>query len=97
LGPKWAAKQGHVAEIMANVAVYNAHQQITGTGKTKSYVDKINIICVMDSGDGAAYVSRTTKKETMIMLPLIGHWLKKGWGFYFKNSKLKRIPRLPGM
>lgn len=97
LGPKWAAKQGHVAEIMADVAAYNAHQQIIGSGKTKSYVDKINIICVMDSGDGAAYVSRTTKKETMIMLPVLGHWLKKGWGFYFKNSKLKRIPRIPGM
>ncbi|MCY1721093.1 FAD-dependent oxidoreductase [Prolixibacteraceae bacterium Z1-6] len=97
LGPKWAAKQGHVAEIMADVAAYNAHQQIVGSGKTKSYVEKLNIICVMDSGDGAAYVSRTTKKETMIMLPIIGHWLKKGWGFYFKNSKLKLIPRIPGM
>lgn len=97
LGPKWAAKQGHVAEIMADVAAFNAHQQIIGSNKTKSYVEKINIICVMDSGDGAAYVSRTTKKETMIMLPIIGHWLKKGWGFYFKNSKLKRIPRIPGM
>ena len=97
LGPAWGAKQGHMAEIMADVAAYNAHQQITGTGKTKSYVDKVSIICVMDSGDGAAWVERTQKKETMIMLPIIGHWLKKGWGFYFKNSKMKRIPRIPGM
>lgn len=97
LGPAWGAKQGHMAEIMADVAAYNAHQQITGTGKTKSYVDKVSIICVMDSGNGAAWVSRTAKKESMIILPLIGHWLKKGWGFYFKNSKLNRIPRIPGM
>lgn len=97
LGPAWGAKQGHMAEIMADVAAYNAHHQITGTGKTKSYVDKVSIICVMDSGNGAAWVSRTAKKESMIILPLIGHWLKKGWGFYFKNSKLNRIPRIPGM
>jgi sulfide:quinone oxidoreductase len=97
LGPAWGAKQGHMAEIMADTAAYNVHQQIMGTGKTKSYVDKISIICVMDSGNGAAWVSRTAKKERMIMLPIIGHWLKKGWGFYFKNSKMKRIPRIPGM
>ncbi len=97
LGPKWAAKQGHIAEIMADVAAYNVHQQIIGSHKTKSYVDKISIVCVMDSGDGAALVSRTMKKESMIMLPIIGHWLKKAWGLYYKNSKLNRIPRIPGM
>ncbi len=97
LGPGWGAKQGHMAEIMADVAAYNVHQQITGSGKTKSYIDKISIICIMDSGDGAAWVSRNAKKESMIMLPVVGHWLKKGWGFYFKNSKMNRIPRIPGM
>ncbi len=86
-----------MAEIMADVAAYNVHQELIGSGKTKSYIDKISIICVMDSGNGAAYISRNTKKERMIMLPVIGHWLKKGWGFYYKNSKMKRIPRIPGM
>ncbi len=97
IGPPWAAKQGHIAEVMADVAAFNAHQQIIGSGKTKSYVEKVNIVCVMDSGDGAAFVARNTKKETMLMLPVVGHWLKKAWGFYFKNSKLRRIPRIPGM
>lgn len=97
IGPEWAAKQGHMAEIMAETAAYNIHQQILGTLETKSYTDKVSIICIMDSGDGAAYVTRTTKKESMIMLPVVGHWLKKAWGFYFKNSKLRRIPRITGM
>jgi sulfide:quinone oxidoreductase len=97
LGPAWGAKQGHMAEIMADVAAYNAHQHIIGSGKTKSYVEKVSIICIMDSGDGAAWVERTSKKETMMMLPIVGHWLKKGWGFYYKNSKMKRMPRIPGM
>jgi len=97
LGPQWGAKQGHMAEVMAKTAVYNAHQQLKGSGKSKSYVDHISIICIMDSGDGAALIKRTEKSEKMIMLPFIGHWVKKAWGFYYKNSKLGRIPRLPGM
>ncbi|MDA3894120.1 MAG: FAD-dependent oxidoreductase [Salinivirgaceae bacterium] len=97
LGPEWAAKQGHMAEIMADVASHNVHQQIIGSNNTISYLDKVSIVCVMDSGDGAAWVTRTAKKERLIMLPIVGHWLKKIWGFYYKNSKLKRIPRIPGM
>jgi len=97
LGPDWVAKQGHMAEVMADVAAHNAHQHVIGSNKTISYVDKVSIICVMDSGNGAAWITRTEKKETMIMLPIIGHWFKKAWGFYYKNSKLKRFPRIPGM
>jgi sulfide:quinone oxidoreductase len=33
----------------------------------------------------------------MIPLPLVGHWLKKGWGAYYKLSKKGLVPRIPGM
>jgi sulfide:quinone oxidoreductase len=93
----WAAKQGHIAEVMADVSTYNFHNTIIHSGKRKSYWEKLHIICVMDSGDGAAFVIRTAKKEIMIPLPIVGHWLKKGWGWYFKQSKMKRMFRIPGM
>ena len=96
-GPKWAAKQGHIAEVMASTASFNIHNEIILKGKRKSYWEHLNIICVMDSGDGAALIKRTHKKEFILPLPILGHWMKKGWGFYYKNSKLKRIPRIPGM
>lgn len=96
-GPAWAAKQGHTAEVMSDVAVYNIHQTIAGSEKRKGYQQHLNIICVMDSGDGAAFVYRKNEKSMMIPMPIIGHWMKKGWGFYFKNSKMGRIPRIPGM
>ncbi len=96
-GPTWASKQGHIAEVMASVSAYNVHQELSDKGKRKSYWEKLHIICVMDSGDGAAFISRTNHKETIIPLPILGHWLKKAWGFYYKQSKLKRIPRIPGM
>ena len=97
IGHDWAAKQGHIAEVMADVSTYNVHNELSGKGKRKSYWEKLHIVCVMDSGDGAAFIVRNHKRDFIIPLPIIGHWLKKGWGFYYKNSKLKRIPRIPGM
>ena len=97
VGHDWAAKQGHIAEVMADVSTYNVHNELTGKGKRKSYWEKLHIICVMDSGDGAAFVVRNHKRDFIIPLPVIGHWLKKGWGFYYKNSKLKKMPRIPGL
>ncbi len=51
----------------------------------------------MDSGDGAAFITRNHKKDFIMPMPIIGHWLKMAWGFYYINSKLKKIPKIPGM
>lgn len=96
-GPDWAAKQGHTAEVMAQVAAFNIHQHIQGSNERRGYQKHLNIICVMDSGDGAAFVYRKDDRSLMIPMPLVGHWMKKGWGFYYRNSRLGRIPRIPGM
>ena len=60
-----------------------------------------NIICIMDSGDGAEFVYRDAKHVFMLPMPMPmpmpGHWLKRDWGVYCKNSKLGKIPRIPGM
>lgn len=41
----------------------------------------------MDTGNGAALVYRKGKQDIVIPMPIIGHWLKKAWGSYFKLSK----------
>ena len=96
-GPDWKAKQGHVAEVMARNIAYNIKQMELGLDARKGYEEHINILCVMDSGDGAAFVYRDHKGGKMIPMPIVGHWLKKGWGWYCRNSKLGKIPRIPGM
>ena len=96
-GYDWRAKQGHIAEVMAKNAIHNIYQRDNGGFDFKGYKEHLNILCVMDSGDGAAFVYRDEKRAFMLPLPIIGHWLKKGWGFYCRNSKLGKIPRLPGM
>ena len=96
-GYEWRAKQGHIAEVMARNVAHNIKQKEQGTTSFKGYNAHINILCVMDSGDGAAFVYRDHKKAFMFPMPFIGHWLKKGWGVYCRYSKLGKIPRLPGM
>lgn len=97
LGPEWRAKQGHVAEVMARNVAYNIAQHAQGIDSKRSYLEHINILCVMDTGNGAAFVHRSDKGGKMIPMPLVGHWMKKGWGWYCRYSKLGKIPRLPGM
>jgi len=96
-GADWRAKQGHIAEVMARNTAHNIAELEKGTSNFEGYTHHINILCVMDTGNGASFVYRDDKKAFMIPMPIIGHWLKKGWGKYYKLSKLNKIPRIPGM
>ena len=96
-GPQWRAKQGHVAEVMARNTAHNIDVLESGEGEMHGYKEHLNILCVMDTGDGAAFVYRNDKRGYMIPMPFVGHWLKRGWGWYCRASKLNKFPRLPGM
>ena len=85
-GPEWKAKQGHLAVVKGKIAAYNINQEIKGSEQRKSYLSHVNILCIMDTGNGAAIAYRKGKKDFIIPLPIIGHWLKKAWGLYYKFS-----------
>ena len=97
MGPEWRAKQGHVAEVMAKNVAYNIFNSMQNIDSKESYMEHLNILCVMDTGNGAAFIYRDNKGGKMIPMPIVGHWMKKGWGWYCRNSKLGKIPRIPGM
>ena len=97
LGPEWRAKQGHVAEVMAKNVAYNIFNHMQRIDSKQSYREHLNILCVMDTGNGAAFVYRSENSAKMIPMPVVGHWMKKGWGWYCRQSKLGNIPRIPGM
>ncbi len=86
-GPEWKAKQGHMAVVMGQNAAYNIHQQIQGSALRKGYQEHINILCVMDTGNAAAYVYRKGEKDYVIPMPVFGHWLKKAWGWHYKLTR----------
>lgn len=99
-GPEFRAKQGHVAEIMARIGAIDlarVHESGGGARCNESYVEHVNVICLMDTGGGGAMVKRDLNKASLLPLPVVGHWMKQAWGHYWKLSKLGRIPRLPGM
>ncbi|MFN8255624.1 MAG: FAD-dependent oxidoreductase [Bacteroidales bacterium] len=96
-GPEWIAKQGHIAELMGRNAAYNIIQQEKGSAKRKGYAKHLNILCVMDTGNGAAFVFRNSNRAFVIPLPVFGHWLKNAWGVYSKLTKTGRFPRIPGL
>lgn len=88
-GPDWKAKQGHIAELMANNAASNAAIEHLGRqGVMKGYQAHLNVLCVMDMGDGAGFVYKNSVREVFIPMPVVGHWLKQSWGHYYKLSKL---------
>jgi sulfide:quinone oxidoreductase len=97
-GPDWKAKQGHIAEAMARNAAHNSAIALElKSGEKKGYKEHLNILCLMDMGNSAGLVYRDDKKATFIRMPIIGHWIKIGWGWYYKMSKMSYIPRIPGM
>lgn len=97
-GPEWKAKQGHIAEVMAHICAHNLAIDLLDKSEEKlTYFEHLNILCIMDMGNGAGFVYRDDVKAYMIPLPFIGHWLKQLWGWYYKNSKMGRCPRLPGL
>ena len=96
-GPDWIAKQGHIAELMGRNAAFNIIEKEKGSSKRKGYQERLNILCVMDTGNGAAFVFRDGKKAFMVPMPVVGHWMKNGWGIYSRLSKTGMFPRLPGL
>jgi sulfide:quinone oxidoreductase len=97
-GPEWRAKQGHLAEVMGRIVARNIEKLIQGKPQEmESYLPHVHIVCLMDMGPwGGIMFARTHKRALMIPLPKVGHWLKKLWAWYYKNSKLRKVPRIPG-
>lgn len=96
-GPEWKAKQGHIAELMSRVAAKDIVRKETGRGKSESYIDHLCIMCLLDTGNGGSLVYRDSKHAVLVPMPVVGHWLKKSWGRYFKLVKLGKIPHIPGL
>ncbi len=95
-GPDWRIKQGHLAEVMARNAAFNIFSMENGSDARRSYIEQLNLIWMVDMGDSASLVYRDSKRDFLLPLPVVGHWLKKGWGRYYRLSRLCKIPRLPG-
>jgi sulfide:quinone oxidoreductase len=91
-GPEWRAKQGHLAEVMAEVAAADILAGLRGERAKAGYVERVDLLCLMDTGDGGAWVSRNARRARLIPLPFVGHWLKKAWAAHYRLGKLGGWP-----
>jgi sulfide:quinone oxidoreductase len=96
-GPEWRAKQGHTAEVMARNVAANIIAAESGRPERRGYQALLAIMCVLDVGSGAALIYRGNRRAIAIPLPVVGHWMKRGWGAYARQTKLGRMRRLPGL
>ncbi len=96
-GPEWLAKQGHTAEAMARNAAANIIAAERGSSERKGYQAHLSIVCLMDVGNGAAMIYRGRRRNFVVPLPVVGHWMKRAWGVYARLTKLGRMRRLPGL
>jgi sulfide:quinone oxidoreductase len=95
-GPDWRIKQGHIAEVMARNAAFNIFSIENNSDARRSYLEQLSLIFMLDMGDSASLVYRDSKRDFLLPMPIVGHWLKKGWGRYYKLSRLGKIPRILG-
>jgi len=94
-GPQWRAKQGHLAEVMGRITAHNiAVKEGIKSDGLKGYKEHINIMCLMDTGNGGALAYRSHNKAMLIPLPVVGHWMKKVWGVYYRLNKLGKVPKI---
>ena len=83
---------------MARIAAHNLAVDLLRRGASrKTYPGHLNITCLMDMGNGGGLVYRDDSRSFMLPLPVLGHSLKQLWGHYYRQSKLGRIPRIPGL
>jgi sulfide:quinone oxidoreductase len=87
-GPDFRAKQGHVAELMAEVAAADILATSKGAPRPEGYEARVDLLCLMDTGNGAALIHRTRQRERFIVLPWVGHQLKKAWAYYYRFQRL---------
>lgn len=91
------AKQGNIAELIRKIATHIIIMQASGSNKQKSYLEHINILCVLDNRNGAAFVFRNEKRAFAIPIPGYGRCGIRGWGKYTKHTKLDKIQKIQGL
>jgi len=60
--------------------------------------DRLDALIASGSGSIAVgFGDRGHKRNYVIPVPVIGHWMKQGWGTYAGLTKLGRFRQLPGL
>lgn len=80
-GPDWMPKQAHMADLQAEAAAKNLLAEFKGEVADATF--KVELMCIVDSGNKGMMVSRTESKNRVIPANIGMHWAKKGFAWWY--------------
>ena len=80
-GPDWMPKQAHMADLQAEAAAKNLLAELKG--ETADATFKVELMCIVDSGNKGMMVSRTESKNRVIPANIGMHWAKRGFAWWY--------------
>jgi sulfide:quinone oxidoreductase len=80
-GPEWMPKQAHMADLQAKAAAANLLAELNGHPATQTF--KVELMCIVDSGNQGMLVTRTATGGTMLPPITLGHWAKRFFEWWY--------------
>ncbi|HHJ36198.1 MAG TPA: NAD(P)/FAD-dependent oxidoreductase [Gammaproteobacteria bacterium] len=80
-GPDWMPKQAHMADLQAEVAAKNLLAELDE--QTADAVFKVELVCIVDSGDQGIMISRTEGRNIMLPGSQLFHWAKRFFEWWY--------------
>jgi sulfide:quinone oxidoreductase len=80
-GPEWMPKQAHMADLQAKAAAANLLSELAGGAASATF--KVELMCIVDSGNSGMLVARTPKRSIMLPSSVLWHWSKRFFEWWY--------------
>ncbi len=80
-GPDWMPKQAHMADLQAEAAASNLLAELSG--KVADAVFKVELVCIVDTGNKGMMISRTPERNLMLPGSVLLHWTKRFFEWWY--------------
>jgi sulfide:quinone oxidoreductase len=80
-GPEWMPKQAHMADLQAKAAAANLLSELAGGEASATF--KVELMCIVDSGNSGMLVARTPKRSTVLPSSILWHWSKRFFEWWY--------------
>jgi len=80
-GPDWMPKQAHMADLQGTTAAQNLIAEMAGRQPRETF--KVELICIIDSGDKGTLVMRTPERSMVLPPLMLMHTVKSWFEWYY--------------
>lgn len=80
-GPDWMPKQAHMADLQAKAAAGNLLAELAGRDASATF--KVELMCIVDSGNSGMLVARTPKRSIVLPSSILWHWSKRFFEWWY--------------